>query len=102
MSWTGAQRRELLERSEPAGEIEGPGGVVADVGTSGTQRLHLQELDPIGGQVGFHVAQHRGADADPMLGPLDGHQVHLGRIRAVIFTVVIPTSSPSTGTITDG
>jgi hypothetical protein len=37
-----------------------------------------------------------------MVGGFDGHQAHLGRVRAVLLTTVMPTSSPSTAAITDG
>ena len=102
--WVGRipQGCEFLERSEPVSEVERSRGVVAGIGTSRAQCLHLQELETVRRQPGLKVTKHCGTHATAMVGGFDGHQAHVGRVRAVLLTMVMPTSSPSTAAITDG
>src|SRR5262245_50132991 len=78
------ERRELLERTEPGGEVKRPSLRVPLVGMHRAQRLDLEELDPARREVALDVLEHRPADPLAVESWHDRHEVHLRRVLEVL------------------
>ena len=69
----------LLQRPEPHACVELPGPRVTRVGVTRTEGLDLQQRATVRDQIGFKRLDQRTANAPPMQGRLNRHQVDLGR-----------------------